>query len=191
MKLRAIILAAAGTALTAAGTAGPAPVALHAPPAPVPAHLVAVHHLAHHRHSSSEYLVDGATLGSAASQKPSTPPAAGDPVVQANAGAWKVCYSSSNQTLYLCSAPNWHMTNDGGSPDWEQLGVGGDQSITLVPSVEFFYVKFSSNRYLCAGGGVGSTDKITTLSGCSSYHEEWDFDTSPIKGGKITRAVIR
>jgi hypothetical protein len=190
MKLRAIILVAAGIALTAAWTAAPAPVAFHASPTPVPANLVAAHHLAQHRHSSSEYLVDGATLGSAASQKPRTPPAPGDPVVQANTGAWRVCYDSGIQTLYLCSAPDWHMTDDHGFPEWDTLGTGGDQSITLVPSVDFFYVKFSSGNYLCAGGGVGSTDKITTLGGCSNYHEEWDFDTSPIKGGKIIISAV-
>jgi hypothetical protein len=53
----------------------------------------------------------------------------------------------------------------------------------MVPPTTCGSWRPARGNYLCAGGGVGSTDKITTLSGCSNYHEEWDFDTSPIKGG--------
>jgi hypothetical protein len=187
MRRTPIALAAAGAGLVlAACAAAPAPVAFHQP-AVKPAYLVS---LAHHR-SSGEYLVDGASLGSAASQKPSTPPDFGEPILQENQGAWKVCY---NGTLYLCSATDWHMTYHNGDLYWDHLAAPGDQGVTLVPEVEWFYVKFSAGHYLCAGGGVGSADKITSLSGCSTYHEEWDFDTSPIKGGgKIIplRTILR
>jgi hypothetical protein len=126
------------------------------------------------------YLDDGNGAGSATSATPGTPPFSGEAVTQQNGGAWQVCYAGSSLSIDLFAAPGWCWAAPGG------IGTGvvlkgcngfGNQQWTVAGGNK--YKNAATGGYLCASGGVGSPDITASSGNCSTYHSQWQSESSP------------
>jgi len=136
--------------------------------------------------STCGYWRDGSTLkGGALSAYPGKTPKDGTKATVQGKGAWKVCISVSDQTIWLKSAPGLFLQNVGGVAKWKNASGSLWQAWTFHERHTQQGGWRVNNRAidtvdLCAAGGAGSEVDLTTWSTCGSKaRETWGWTSQP------------
>jgi hypothetical protein len=106
---------------------------------------------------------------------PGVSPSPGEAFGQQNdSDAWEMCYHTDD-TLQPVSAPGWCAADESNVVRLRHCSTSSDQTWTIPSTPGSFHVRSFAGGYLCAFAGVGSLDTVAPLSGCSSYHDTWEF----------------
>lgn len=122
-------------------------------------------------------LNDGTGAGSANSLYPGVTPYSGEPFTQQNdRDAWRMCYDPFTGHLYPLSADTRCEANNNGVAVLRDCNnTSTDQVWNEIAAHGGFLFNNANGGYLCASGGVTSSDVVAPLAQCSSYHDTWLF----------------